>query len=141
VTVAPDDYQIAQLTRDLGKLEGIVASMAKMIELEHDLVKESRREAREQLEASSNRIEQILKTQTQQIGALTEANRDNSTDHAKRDGAISLGRWLFASGLSVAVLLAGWFGGKRGVIDATPSCPAVREAEPTEKVSAPLIRW
>jgi hypothetical protein len=120
--VPPDDYQIAQLTRDLGKLEGIVHSMTQMIQLEHDLVKEARKEAREQLDASNIRSEQILRGLADQIATLTAASGSNATDHAKRDGALALSRWLFATGLTISVAVAGWYGGKRGAIEA-PLCP------------------
>ena len=92
--------------------------MARLMELEQQQAREHRHEVREQIQASNDRTEKVIQALTAQVASLAASANTNAEQHASQSGAWAISRWLFAAVLSLATLSAGWFGGKRGAIEA-----------------------
>jgi hypothetical protein len=92
--------------------------MARLMELEQQQAREHRHEVREQIQASNDRTEKVIQALTAQVASLAASANTNAEQHASQTGAWAVSRWLFAAVLSLATLSAGWFGGKRGAIEA-----------------------
>jgi hypothetical protein len=79
---------LSRLERDLGRLEGSMLALAESMRL---------------LTAEVHELAKIS----------AKADTDMASRQAQQQGAIGLSRWLFASALSIAVMLTSWVGSYR----------------------------
>jgi len=126
-----DDTAFIRLERDLGRLEGVVESLVRGIQMDRESASTQRKELYAYIEASNDRNEKIVKGLSDQISVLLQADRVNERDHARRDGAWDLSRWAFAAMISVVGILFAWAGYYRGTQTIEDTCPATGQ---------PLIR-
>jgi hypothetical protein len=109
-----EDIGQARLERDLGRLEGIVESLVRTVQVDHETNAESRRETRKAMDALNDRMEASISAMSREITRFAEASTAADEALMRRqagtESAWSLSRWLIATGLSIAVLAAAWVG-------------------------------
>jgi hypothetical protein len=109
-----EDTAFIRLERDLGRLEGVVESLVRGIQMDRESASAQRRELYAYIEASNDRNEKIVKNLSDQIAALVKADRSYDRIHARSDGAWGVSRWTFTAGISLIALLFTWVGYQQG---------------------------
>jgi hypothetical protein len=112
-----DDTAFIRLERDLGRLEGVVESLVRGIQMDRDAASAQRRELYAYIEASNDRNEKVVRALSDQIAALVQSDRDIESDHARRDGAWGVSRWTFAAMISLIGLVFAYAGYQQGSHD------------------------
>lgn len=109
-----------RLERDLGRLEGVVESLVRGIQMDRDAAIGQRKELYAYIEASNDRNEKVVQALSDQIAALVKSDRTLENDYARRDGAWGVSRWTFAAMLSVIGLVLAWAGYLQGSYNGPP---------------------
>ena len=99
-------------------------SLVRGIQMDRESASSQRKELYAYIEASNDRNEKIVKNLSDQISVLVRAERENESQHARRDGAWDLSRWAFAAMISVVGILFAWAGYYRGAQGSKGVCPA-----------------
>ena len=113
-----EDQRLRTLERDLGRLEGVVESLVGSIRMEHETARAARADDRQAMNELGERMERAVVGLADEVKRLaTNAAQQESTllkHQAGSDGAWGISRWLFASALTVAMLLVSWVGSRAG---------------------------
>jgi hypothetical protein len=112
------EQRLRTMERDLGRLEGVVESLVSSVRMEHETARNARADDRVALNELGERMERAFSGLAEEVKKLAtdSAAQDAmiSAKQANTDGAIGISRWLFASALSVALLLTSWLGSRAG---------------------------
>ena len=124
------------LERDLGRLEGVVESLVASVRMEHETARITRDEDRKAMGALGERMERAVSGLAEEVKKLAnESARQDAAiikKQAGSDGAWGISRWLFATALTVAMLLTSWVGSKTGGAAQTifEECPKGGQRKP-----------
>lgn len=112
------DQRLRTLERDLGRLEGVVESLVASVRMEHETARTARADDRQALAELGERMERAVSGLADEVKKLAKdsAKQDAviSTKQATTDGALGVSRWIFATALTLAMLLTSWLGSKAG---------------------------
>lgn len=134
-----EEHRLRTLERDLGRLEGIVESMAASMKMEHEMARISRADDRQTIKELGEKMERAVTDLASEVKKIAqESAQQDAVIHVKQastDGAWGLSRWIFATALTIAMLATSWLGSRAGsgrLQDAVePLCP--RSAAPESR--------
>lgn len=113
-----DDQRLRTLERDLGRLEGVVESLVASVRMEHETARAARADDRQALNELGERMERAVTGLADEVKKLAQdsAKQDAviGAKQASTDGALGISRWIFATALTIAMLLTSWLGSKAG---------------------------
>lgn len=114
------EERINRLERDLAVLEGIVENVVKTMAAEHQAMRENRHEDRVALKELGDKMEKSVTELAKEIKSLAKKETAN-------DGALSFGRWIVGTALTLGALIIAYQAGKNNephYIYGAPTVPA-----------------